>query len=55
MKHHRLVTRTPRVAVTGGIDTGVLTGSTSLEVKIDFIVTMVDRGITYVFQKSSVF
>lgn len=53
MKHYRMVTRTPRVAT---IDIGSgLTGSTPLEIKVNFTVMMVDRAITYVFQKSTVF
>ncbi|HOT49538.1 MAG TPA: hypothetical protein P5318_03410 [Candidatus Hydrogenedentes bacterium] len=59
MKHYRVVTRMPRVATTTdtGTDTGItiggLTGSTPLEIKVNFSVMMVDRVITYVFQKSS--
>lgn len=60
MKHHRLVSRSPRVATTTGttgtttgITIGGLTGSTALEIKVNFSVMMVDRVITYVFQKSS--
>ena len=58
MKHHRLVTRAPRVATTGtttGLGIGGLIGSTPLEVKVNFSVMMVDRVISYAFQKSSVF
>ncbi|MCX5757546.1 MAG: hypothetical protein NTU83_03380 [Candidatus Hydrogenedentes bacterium] len=69
MKHHRVVTRVPREAIAGltgltgttgttgttGLNIGGLTGSTPLEVKVNFSVMMVDRVITYAFQKTSVF
>lgn len=41
MKHLSLVTRKPETA------------QTALEEKVDFKVDLVDRGITYVFQKES--
>lgn len=53
MKHHWSITRMPRVATTTNTtDTG-LTGSTSLEILVNFCVMMVERVITYIFQKSS--
>lgn len=42
MKHLSLVARGPKVAQ-----------STPLQIKVDFMVSLVDRGVTYVFQKDS--
>lgn len=46
MKHHNLVTRVQPLAMP-------LDGQTSFEVKVDFVVKLVDRTITWIFQKDS--
>ena len=42
MRHHRLITRRP--------ETAQIEGTTTLEVKVQFMVEMVDRVIVFVFQ-----
>ncbi|NIA16423.1 MAG: hypothetical protein GWP08_20375 [Nitrospiraceae bacterium] len=47
MKHLRFVTQRPVMAQAG------TTGGTAFEVKINFLVNLVDRAIMYAFQKET--
>jgi hypothetical protein len=49
MKHCRLMSRKPQTAQVGGGATG---GGSTIQVILDFLVTLVDRGFTIFFNKS---
>ncbi len=55
MKHAKLITRTPLLEQRPGwaTTTTPISGGSTLEVKIQFVVTLVDRIITIVMQKQS--
>ena len=58
MKHARPVTRSPKfriipesAATTPSTITDIITGGSALEIKINFLVALTDRVVSYVFVK----
>ena len=48
MKHHKLVSRTPRLAQQPPFEPGL----SSLESKLNFVVAMFNRGVEFAFNKT---